>query len=185
MSPIIPPLCLCLHVLGAGPAAGFGRRQDARGLPRARDREEGAEPGAAGLLLQKGEENGEELGGQAVREGGVLRGGEPRSDFLLGRQAIGEPPTLELAVATLPRALRRPGRGHGEISVRDAELSVVAGPLGAAEGGWAEGASLQDPRKFPGSARGRVPSVSLLSLRRCGHAGSRSCWSWSPGSTPR
>lgn len=101
------------------------------------------------------------------------------------RQAIGKPPTLELAVATLPRALRRPGRGHGEISVRDVELSVVAGPLGAAEGGWAEGASLQDPRKFPGSARGRVPSVSLLSLRRCGHAGSRSCWWRSPGSTPR
>lgn len=101
------------------------------------------------------------------------------------RLAIRKAPTLELAAAVLPRALRRSGKGHGEISMRGVELSVVARSLGAAKGGWAEGASLRDPRKFPGSARGRVPSVSLLSLRRCGHAGSRSRWWRSPGSTPR
>lgn len=34
----------------------------------------------------------------------------------------------------------------------------------AARGGRAEGTSLRDPKKFLGSARGPVPSVSLFSL---------------------
>ena len=45
-----------------------------------------------------------------------------------------------------------------------AEPSSLARPLWVAEGCRAEGASLWDPRKFPGSAWGPVPSVSLFSL---------------------
>lgn len=45
-----------------------------------------------------------------------------------------------------------------------AALGAVARPLRAAEGDRVEGASLRDPEKFPGWARGPAPSVSLFSL---------------------
>lgn len=70
----------------------------------------------------------------------------------------------ELAAAACPRALRRPERDHGESGVRCAEPSALARPLWAAEGGRAEGASRRGTRKFPGSTRGPVPSLSLLSF---------------------
>lgn len=142
-----------------------------RGLGGARTHAGSREPGAGrrersgeprGLQLQKGEENGRSWGagsrGRRALEGRRGQVGFP------SRLAIIKAPAFELAAAALPRALRRSGRDHGEGPGRVAEPSALAGPLGAAEGGWAEGASSRDPRKFPGSARGPVPSVSLLPL---------------------
>lgn len=79
--------------LGARRGEGFGRRQDARGLPGARGGEEAAEPGAAGPAAAEGGGEWGGAGGQAVGEGGVLRGGERRSDFLRGWRSAELPPS--------------------------------------------------------------------------------------------
>lgn len=57
-------------------------------------------------------------------EGGVLRGGQPRSDFLRGWRSAELPPRARCS-RPAPR-LRRPGRDHGESPARRA----VAGPPG-------------------------------------------------------
>ena len=71
---------------------GAQHRSDARGLEVARDWEEGAEPEPLGPLLQKGEENGEELGGRLSGRRG-LKGRRAQVGFPL-RLAIREAPTF-------------------------------------------------------------------------------------------
>lgn len=68
----------------------------------------------------------------------------------------------ELAAAVLPRALRR--RDRTMVRAGRAARGAVVQPLRADEGDRAEGASPQDPAKFPGWARGPAPSVSLFPL---------------------
>lgn len=103
------------RTLAGSRGSGIGRRE--RSLSR------------GGRCCRRGRRMGRSWGSGLSGKGGVLRGGEAQVGFPLRLASAGSTPaSLRARCSRLPRALRRPGRDHGEAGCVARSQARVATP---------------------------------------------------------